>query len=77
MKNAVFVKKRQVFLLNYKIVVFFYPKQSLANNFNQVPYQPVLWCVFDSVIDKKKKIRIEIEKSIPHIGLVLDYGKTR
>ena len=33
---------------------FFYPKQSLANNVDLVPYQPVL-CVFNSVIDKKKK----------------------
>ena len=57
---------------------FFYPKQSLANNFDQVPYQPVFWRVFNSVIDKKnEKIRIEIEKSIPHTGLVLDYRKTR
>ena len=58
--------------------LFFYPKQSLANNFDQVPYQPVLWRLFNSVIDKKhKKFRTEIEKSIPHTGLVLDYGKTR
>ena len=57
---------------------FFYPKQSLANNFDQVPYQPVLWRLFNSEIDKKnKKFRTEIEKSIPHTGLVLDYGKTR
>ena len=56
---------------------FFYPKQSLANNDDPVPYQPVLWRVFNSAIDKKnKKLRIEIDKSIPHIGLVLDYGKT-
>ena len=56
---------------------FFYPKQSLANNVDLVPYQPVL-CVFNSVIDKKKKkkFRIEIGKSIPHKGFVLDYGKT-
>ena len=33
---------------------FFYPKQSLANKVDLVPYQPVL-CVFNSVIDKKKK----------------------
>ena len=57
---------------------FFYPKQSLANNDDLIPYQPVLWCVFNSVIDKKNKtFRIEIDKLIPHTGLVLDYGKTR
>ena len=55
----------------------FYPKQSLANNVDLVPYQPVLWRVFNSVIDKKnKKFRIEIGKSSPHTGLLLDYGKT-
>ena len=57
---------------------FFYPKQSLANNVDLVPYQPVLWRVFNSVIDKKnKKFRIETGKSIPHTGFFLDYGKTR
>ena len=56
---------------------FFYPKQSLANNFDQVPYHSVLWPVFNSVIDKKNKnFRIKIGKSIPHTCLVLDYGKT-
>ena len=66
-----------MFLLNCKIVSFFYPKQSLANNDDPIPYQPVLWRVFNSVIDKKnKKFRIEIDKSIQHTGLVLGYGKT-
>ena len=57
---------------------FFYPKQSLANNDDPIPYQPVLWRVFNNVIDKKnKKFRIEIVKLSPRTGLVLDYGKTR
>ena len=58
---------------------FFCPKQSLANNDDPIPYQPVLWRAFHRVIDKKKKkkFRIEIGKSSPHTGLVLDYGKTR
>ena len=57
---------------------FFNPKQSLANNDDPILYQPVLGRVFNSVIDKKKKkIRIEIGKSSPHTGLVLDFGKTR
>ena len=56
---------------------FFYPKTSVANNHEEIPYQPVLWRVFTSVIDKNnKKFRIEIGKSIPHCGLVLNYGKT-
>ena len=42
---------------------FFYPKTSLANNQEKLPCQPVLWRVFDSVINKNKKnFRIEIAK---------------
>ena len=56
---------------------YFYPKTSLANNQEKLPYQPVLWGVFNSVINKEKEnFRIEIAKSIPHSGLVLNYGKT-
>ena len=33
----------------------FYSKQSFTNNDDPVPYQPVLWHVFNSVIDKKIK----------------------
>ena len=55
----------------------FYPKTSVANDYEEVPYQPIMWHVFNSVIDKKnKKFRIEIGKSIPHTGLILNYGKT-
>ena len=55
---------------------FFHPKKSVPNNFDQVPYQPILWHVFNSVIHKKsKKFRIEIGKSIPHTDLGLNYGK--
>ena len=56
---------------------FFHPKTSLANNHDELPYQPVLWRVFNSVINKNaKRFRIEIAKSIPHNGLVINYGKT-
>ena len=56
---------------------YFYPKKSVANNFGQVPYQPILRRVFHSVIDKKnKKFHIEIGKLIPHTEVVLNYGKT-
>ena len=56
----------------------FYPKTSVANNFDEVPYQPILWRISNSVIDKNNKnFRIEIGKSIPHTGSVLNYGKTR
>ena len=53
---------------------FFYPKTSVPNNHEEILYQHVLWLTFASVIDKK--FRIEIGKSIPHTGLVLNYGKT-
>ena len=56
---------------------FFYPKTSVENNHEEIPYQPVLWRVFTSVIDKNNKnFCIEIGKLIPHCGLVLNYGKT-
>ena len=34
---------------------FFYPKTSVADNHEKIPYQPVLWHVFTSVIDKNNK----------------------
>ena len=41
-----------------------------------LPYQPVLWRVFNSVINKNNKnFRIEITKSIPPSGSVLNYRK--
>ena len=33
-----------------------------------------MWCVYNKP-SNKKEFRIEIAKSIPHIGLVLDYGQ--
>ena len=42
-----------------------------------LPYQPVLWRVFNSVINKNNKnFCIEITKSIPPSGSVLNYRKT-
>ena len=35
---------------------FFYPRTSVANNHKEIPYQPVLWRLFTSVIDKSNKI---------------------
>ena len=65
-----------MFLLNYKIV-FFYPRTYAANNQEEILYQPILWRIFTSVIDKNnKRFRVEIGKSIPNRGLVLKYGKT-
>ena len=54
---------------------FFQPNTNrLINNENK-PFQPVMWRVFNSTIDRNtKKCRIEIVKSIPHVGLVLDYN---
>ena len=57
---------------------FFCPTTSVANNQEDIPYQPVLWRIFNSAINKgNKKIRIEIGKSVKHHGLVLNYGETR
>ena len=64
-------------LTEFQDSYFFYPKTNVANNHEEIPYQPVLWHVFTSVIDKNnKKFHIEIGQSIPRCGLVLNYGKT-
>ena len=56
---------------------FFYPRTDAANSQEEIPYQPILWRIFTSVIDKNnKRFHIEIGKSIPNQGLVLNYGKT-
>ena len=34
---------------------FFYPNTSSANNEEVIPYQPILWRVFTSIIDKNNK----------------------
>ena len=65
-----------MFLLNYKIVVFFYPRTYAANSQEEIPYQPILWRILTSIIDKNKRFRIETGKLIPNQGLVLNYGKT-
>lgn len=58
--------------------LFFHPKITVANNHDKIPYHHVLWRIFTSTLDKRKKrFRIEIEKSIPNFGLVLDHGQTR
>ena len=56
---------------------FFYLRTSVANNQEDIPYQTVLWRVFNSVINNgNKKFRIEIGKSVKHRSLVLNYGET-
>ena len=35
---------------------FFYPRTDYANNQEDIPYQPILWKMFTSVIDKNNKI---------------------
>ena len=75
--DVVSVKKCLMFSLNYKTVGFFIQKL-LANNHDEIPYQPVLWRIFTSTLNKRnEKFRIEIAKSILNTGLVLDYGQTR
>ena len=54
---------------------FFIPNTKVSNNYEDKPYQPVMWHVYNRP-SNKKEFRIEIAKSIPHIGLVLDYGQT-
>ena len=71
------VKKCLMFSLNYKTVGFFIQKL-LANNRDEIPYQPVLWRIFTSTLNKRnEKVRIEIAKSVPNTGFVLDYRQTR
>ena len=56
---------------------FFYPRTDAANSQEEIPYQPILWRIFTSVIDKNnKRFCLEIGKSIPNRGLILNYGKT-
>ena len=75
--DVVSVKKCLMFSLNYKTVGFFIQKL-LANNRDEIPYQPVLWRIFTSTLNKRnEKVRIEIAKSVPNTGFVLDYRQTR
>ena len=54
---------------------FLQPNTNRLINNEDKPFQPVMWRVFNSTIDRNtKKCRIEIVKSIPHVGLVLDYN---
>ena len=68
-------KEMSMFLLNCQIVIF-YPRTDPANSQEEISYQPILWRIFTSVIDKNKRFWMEIGKSIPNRGLVLNYGKT-
>ena len=54
---------------------FFIPNIKVANNYEDKPYQPVMWYVYNRP-SNKKEFRIEIAKSIPDIGLVMDNGQT-
>ena len=57
---------------------FFVQKLVLQIIKKKILYQPVLWRVFNSVINKNNnKFCIEIGKSIPHRDLVFNYRKTR
>ena len=56
---------------------FFYPRTDTEISQEEVPYQPILWKIFTSIIyENNKRFRTEIGKSIPSQGLVLNYGKT-
>ena len=42
---------------------FFYPRTDAANSKEEIPYQPILWRIFTSVIGKNnKRFHIEIGK---------------
>ena len=41
---------------------------NVSSSGHMKPYQPVKWCIFTAT--NKKKLRIEIAKSIPNDGLV-------
>ena len=73
---ALFEKNSLKFLFNYK-KSFFQPNTTLRCLFDDKPFQPVMWQVFTRNTDKSnKQFRIETAKSVPHIGLVTDYGQT-
>ena len=55
---------------------FIYPRTDAANSQEEIPYQPILWRILTSIIDKNKRFRVETGKLIPNRGLVLNYGKT-
>ena len=53
-------------------VYFFQPNVS-----GDKPLQLVMWHIFNRNIDKSnRQFKIEIAKSIPHIGIVTNYGQT-
>ena len=53
-------------------VYFFQPNVS-----GDKPLQPVMWLIFNRNIDKNnRQFKTEIAKSIPHIGIVTNYGHT-
>ena len=73
-KNGWFAKKRRIFLLSCRIVGVFYPNTKVRTSFESKPYRPVKWRVYRAT--NKKEFRIEIAKSIPHIGLFVNDGQT-
>ena len=56
---------------------FFQPNLICRSASQGMPLQPVLWRVFNRSINKNSaSFRIEIAKSIPHIGIVTNYEQT-
>ena len=53
---------------------FFYPNTKVQTISKSKSYQPVKWRIFTAA--NKKGFRIQIAKSVPHIGLVVDDGRT-
>ena len=63
-----------MYLLSCKIAIFT-PNTKVVNNYEDKPDQPGMWHVHNRP-SNKKEFRIEIAKSISHIGLVVDNGQT-
>ena len=74
MNDVKLAKKCLMYLRSYTIAIFFLPNTKVANNDEQKPYQPVMWRVFNRP-SNKKSFRIEIAKSIPHIGFIAGNGQ--
>lgn len=76
-KHCVACKEFSEIFIQLQELFFFQPNTMLRCLSDDKPFQSVMWKVFTRNTDKNnKQFRIEIAKSIPHIGLVTDYGQT-
>ena len=60
-----------------KDVYFFQPNVICGSATDEKPLQPVMWRIFNRNISKNNSpFKIKIAKLVPHIGIVINYGKT-